>query len=185
MKTSLVNTTGAPDRAEFFHFELGKLFGTSLLITGTVERAESALLETIDLLSDRGAGAGDFSHNFLALACARSSVAVVRRAKPASDSEAESASLLLPKELGTVLRLAPDLRCCFVLRILMGYTVAQTGQLMDGLSSREVQSLTQAALLRLSQLAYERRPRSGLQARSVNNARADRPCKKVAGASTT
>jgi hypothetical protein len=82
-------------------------------------------------------------------------VGVLQLTKSASDSLAESALALVHDELRPVLALLPDLRCCFVLRTLMGYSREQVGPLLN-LQSEDVDMLSQSALVRFAALAQKR-----------------------------
>jgi DNA-directed RNA polymerase specialized sigma24 family protein len=62
---------------------------------------------------------------------------------------------LVHNELRPVFDLPPDLRCCFVLRTLTGYSREQVGLLMN-IHSEVVEMLTQSALVRFAALARKR-----------------------------
>jgi hypothetical protein len=141
--------------SELFLTDLNRLFRTALLITGSIESAERALVEAIDLLSEFEPPGGLVIRDVIRFAVARSSVGVLRAAECPSDSATESALILL-KELRIVFNLPPGLRCCFVLRTLAGYTSEQVGLLMD-IRSEDVETLAQDALVRLAELASERK----------------------------
>ena len=117
-------------------------------------------MEAMGLLHVYGGIKGGHPCGSVAFSAARSSVGVLQRAKPASDSEAESASPLFPDKLHMVFRLRADLRCCFVLRILIGYTAEQVRLLMN-LPSGKVEALARTTLARFAELATERRTETG------------------------
>jgi hypothetical protein len=91
---------------------LPKAFWIALLLTGSIEIAEAAVLAGIVAL--------EFNHltgDRLLLATARS--AVQRRTGSSEQSEELS---ILPLELRHLFLIAPNYRDCFVLRILIGLT---------------------------------------------------------------
>ena len=91
---------------------LPKAFWIALLLTGSIEAAEAAVLD--------GIGALELDHisgDSLLLATAKS--AIRRRTEFPEESEALS---ILPYELRRLFLLAPNYRDCFVLRVLIGLT---------------------------------------------------------------
>jgi hypothetical protein len=141
--------------SELFLQNLSTLFRTSLLITGSVESAECALVEAIGILRKFEPAAEVLSREAVAFAVASCSVRVLQLAKFASDSVPESALTLVHDDLRTVLELPPDLRCCFVLRSLTGYSREQVGLLMN-IKSENVDMLAQNALVRFAALSHKR-----------------------------
>jgi hypothetical protein len=141
--------------SEFFLQDEGALFRTALLITGNIGSAECALKEAIGVLSEYEPPGDELSREVVAFAVARCSVGVLQLTKSTSDSLSESALALVHNELRPVLDLPPDLRCCFVLRTLTGYSREQVALLMN-IHSDEVEVLTQSALVRFAALARKR-----------------------------
>jgi DNA-directed RNA polymerase specialized sigma24 family protein len=98
-------------------------FLTAFLLTGSVNRAETAMLDGIRAWdADRDPDAE------LLRATARAALALYR---PREGEEITPASVLLPAELQRVLRLPSDLRQCFVLRMLAGLPRESCAQLLD------------------------------------------------------
>jgi hypothetical protein len=95
---------------------LSKAFTTALLLTGSVERSEAAVLESIRWLNlDDDAAGEKLIRGALKAAIARECEIVEQR-----PGELDYALSLLPLELRRVLRLPADLRHCFALRVLAG-----------------------------------------------------------------
>jgi len=92
---------------------LEKAFLPALLLTGSVEGAEAAVLDGIAALES-----DHFSGDSLLLRTVRSAIQVYG---DFSDQFADTFSIL-PFELRRVLLLAPNLRRSFVLRVLLGMT---------------------------------------------------------------
>jgi len=141
-------------RERFLHI-LRALFRTSLLITGSIESAECALIEAIGVLSEFEPSGVVFTCDAIGFAVARKSVEILHPPKLASDSVTESVLMLVHEELRPVFDLPRDLRCCFVLRTLAGYTREQVGLLMN-IPSEDVEVLTQSAVVRFAALASKR-----------------------------
>jgi hypothetical protein len=93
---------------------LGRTFITAVLLTGSAERAEAAVLEGIKIMER-----GNVSDEALLLQ-GTLSASIAARADGGRVEEQEHASSLLPVELRRVLRLLPDFRRGFVLRVLIG-----------------------------------------------------------------
>ena len=92
---------------------LSRTFTTALLLTGSAERAEAAVLEGIRVM-DRSRVSAE------ALLRTTGEASISAKIPCERVEEKESASSLLPVELRRVLRLPPDFRRCFVLRVLVG-----------------------------------------------------------------
>jgi hypothetical protein len=114
---------------------LAKAFFTALLLTRSAERAETAVLESINRLNSyepfdepilRGAIHASVTDNGI---------------EPVSQEELEAALAALPLELHGILGFSPVLRRCFVLRILLQLP-AQTCSRMLNLSADEVDQYT-------------------------------------------
>jgi hypothetical protein len=125
------------------HHMVGKAFLTALLLTGSVERAEAAILEgntKMDL--DNASEEALFRE------------AVNAAIKPQSETskqppeELERASSMLPFELRRVLHLPPALRHCFVLRFLVGLPREACARLLH-LEIRQVDERARTAMLEL------------------------------------
>jgi hypothetical protein len=102
---------------ELFEQDISKLFFLALLITGDAATAESALVESLDLL-DADPTAGVAAGEELKRAVVKSSVVLTRQ----TQKWRIETSSPLPLELQPLLRFDPDLRCCFVLRLLARYS---------------------------------------------------------------
>jgi hypothetical protein len=148
-----------PSYSEPFVNDLNTLFRIALLITGSVELAEWALVQAIDGLSECEPNRA-LRGEAIAFTVARSSVGALGLARAAFGPASESALSLLHEDLRTILRLPADLRCCFVLRVLARYTNEQVGRLMN-ISTDDVQVLAEQAMVTLAELASERRLQSG------------------------
>jgi len=112
---------------------LDKALLTAYLLTGSMERAEAAVVEGIGLWDPHDRSEALFQTVVHA--------AVERQGKDTADWP-------LPVELQSVLGLPPELRRCFVLRILMGLPRQACGRLLR-LDARAVNQHTCSALKRL------------------------------------
>jgi hypothetical protein len=92
---------------------LGKSFITALLITGSVEQAEAAVLKSISFL-----GPYDASGEKLLRGALKAALQAPGMKTPPTPRELERAFSLLPFELQCVLHLTADLRYCFICRVL-------------------------------------------------------------------
>jgi hypothetical protein len=108
---------------------------TAQLLTGSLEQAEKAVLEAIDWWNP--SEEPEVLFHRVVEAAARQSQEV-----PASS---EASRLHLPNELKAVLRLAPQPRNCFVLRILLGLGTQGCARLLRS-NSKQVEDYTRAAL---------------------------------------
>jgi DNA-directed RNA polymerase specialized sigma24 family protein len=109
-----------------------------------VERAESALLEAIQLLH-----ADDPVTDGLLRGTVRASMRASHGVPEQHEEELTQASSMLPRELQQVLRLSRDLRQCFVLRFLLGLSRKVCARLLHAELS-EIDEHTFAALRELS-----------------------------------
>ena len=117
---------------------LPNAFWVALLLTGTIEAAEAAVLDGIEAIElDRISG------NSLLLATAKS--AILRRVEIPEQSEGLS---ILPLELRRLFLLAPNYRDCFVLRALIGLSPEPCSAILH-LSIPEVENALYAALQEL------------------------------------
>jgi DNA-directed RNA polymerase specialized sigma24 family protein len=124
---------------------IDRAFLTALLLTGSAERAEDAVIEALDLWDE------EEEHDELMYAAARAAVASRSESKKLAGEELESAMLLVPAELRGVLRLSSELRQCFVLRILLGLSTRACARALE-LHVRQVDRCTAAALEKVSSL---------------------------------
>lgn len=92
-----------------------RTFMTTLLLSGSAERAEAAVLEAIRRLDTGDASGETLLWHAIEAAIAPAPPVVVR---PTAENDRAAASL--PRELKRVLRLKTVLRQCFVLRIFAG-----------------------------------------------------------------
>ena len=128
------------------HYPLSRAFIAAHLLTASADQAERALEEAIDSWNPEEDGEEALFYRVLDVA--------VRRPSALSKSiEPEARSTLLPSLQG-VLRLAPRLRHCFVLRVLVGLSKQDSAQLLR-LHTREVDEYTRAALKHLPSLSTE------------------------------
>jgi len=120
-----------------------KAFLTALLLTGSMERAETAILEGARLLDpDEASGEALWRE------------AVMASLEPPNETpgrleDQEHLATILPWELRRVLRLSPDLRHCFVLRLLAGWPREVCARLLH-LEIRQVDERTRTAVLNLA-----------------------------------
>jgi hypothetical protein len=110
---------------------------TAHLLTGSLQQAEKVTLEAIDS-SKPGDEPEEALFQHVLDAAARAHV------EPNPDL-ADLSGSYLPNELKSVLRLAPQLRRCFVLRVLAGLPAEVCGRLL-GLYSEQVDEYTCAGL---------------------------------------
>ncbi len=114
---------------------LGKAFITAWLLTGSQARAEDAVAEGFCLSLD---GESPLQDSVAAVA--------LRMGEGAVDPGGE---LGLPRELRFVLRLRPDRRRCYVLRVLAGYSREASARLL-GMSAFEVDQQVAASMQALA-----------------------------------
>ncbi|HYM08097.1 MAG TPA: hypothetical protein VEU11_16210 [Terriglobales bacterium] len=146
-----------PGRASSTHVEpqdlhhlVGKAFLTALLLTGSVERAEAAIVEgntKMDL--DNASGEALFRE---AVNAAVEPPSVTSRQLP---EDLERASSMLPFELRRVLHLPPALRHCFVLRFLVGLPREACARLLH-LETPQVDERARTAMLELAAIQRNR-----------------------------
>jgi len=108
-----------------------------------VAQVERAIEQSIDILDPDG-GARRAKH--LDCGCAGNS------GSPKSACGERGCEAHLADELRAVLGLDADLRCCFVLPGLAGFTAAETVSLLV-LGAPDVEAFTRAAILRLAGMA--------------------------------
>jgi len=101
---------------------IDRAFLTAYLLTASVQQSEDATREAIDSWDPDEQPDETFLHNVLE--------AATRAHNPLGSSNGDRAGSNLPTELKAVLRLAPQLRGCFVLRILMGLPSKVCGQFL-------------------------------------------------------
>ena len=107
--------SSARTAAQDLHHMVGKAFLTALLLTGSAERAESAILQA------KGAfGFGDSSGDTLLREAVNAAIEPAHDSSEQPSEDLERASSHLPCELQRVLHLPAALRHCFVLRFLVG-----------------------------------------------------------------
>lgn len=127
---------------------LGKTFLTALLLTGTVERAEAAVLQSIKVLD-----ADDISAEPLLQATVRCSIGLQSGIGGQEIDGLEHGSRILPSELKCVLHLPFQLRHCFVLRILAGFPREACASVLQ-LKPSQIDECTCSAILRLAELSF-------------------------------
>jgi hypothetical protein len=111
-----------------------KAFVTAVLLSGSMKRAEAAMLDGI---ASSGDGDELVGHTVTAL---------LQRDGAGETTDAPAS---LPEELRNVLRLPADLRRCFVLRVLMGWPRERCAELLR----REAGEVDRAASLAAMELA--------------------------------
>lgn len=136
---------GAQNWRDLFEQDISQLFFLALLITGDVAMAESALVASVDLLDAEMPAGHAAGLDEVKRAVMRSSVVLTRQTQ---ELRTETPAPL-PLELQPLLRFDPDLRCCFVLRILSGYSNRDCALLLN-LEAEDVETLVQTALMSLS-----------------------------------
>jgi hypothetical protein len=129
---------------------IGRAFLAAHLLTASTEQAESAVVEAMDSWDP-----DDDSDEVLFQQVFRTALQADVEGVPSSWNDPAS---MLPIELKAVLRLAPQLRRCYVLRMLVGLSRQTCARLLH-LHSREVDHYTREALQRLPFLD-ERSPNS-------------------------
>jgi DNA-directed RNA polymerase specialized sigma24 family protein len=119
---------------------LDRALVTAWLLTGSLHHAEAAVLEAIETWNPGEEPEDVLFQNVLEAAA---------RAQVESDANhPDSSDSCLPDELKAILRLAPGLRSCFVLRKLAGLPTERCGRLL-GLHSALADRYTRDALRRL------------------------------------
>jgi hypothetical protein len=113
---------------------ISRAFLTAHLLTGNAAQAERVTLKAIGSWNPE-----EESEELLFQNVFDAAVRLPVKLKP------EAASAYLPAELNAVLCLAPELRCCFVLRVLMRLPSQVCARLLD-LHSDTVDNYTCAAL---------------------------------------
>jgi hypothetical protein len=129
------------------HDALQESFITALLITGSVNRAEAAVLESISWLHP-----DDASGEALLWRAVEASLPSRGEAMEPRQEELEAALSILPSELQCVLYLAADLRYCFVCRVLVDLPREVCASLLH-LQLRQLDERTCTALRRLVDIA--------------------------------
>ena len=117
---------------------LNKLWVIALLLTGSAENAENAVVESVSLRSDQIPVHG------LIETC-------LKMTSDHSESSKDTVSML-PAELRPILQLHSPLRHCFVLRTLLGLSTHDCKRLLK-ISYADLRGRTVLAILNLSQLA--------------------------------
>jgi len=105
---------GAPEVKHGNELLIDRAFLTAHLLTASIQQAEDAASNAIDAWNPDEESEETLFQNILLDAAARTSV------EPAPDSNPGASGSYLPKELKAILRLTPQLRRCFVLRMLVG-----------------------------------------------------------------
>lgn len=128
-----------------FEQTIGRAFLTAHLLTGSIQRAEGAVLEAIDSFDpDR-----DSEDRLFSSALHASVYLHAEDGLGSGCNRPEEVGFFLPAELHAVLKLSPQARRCFVLRVLHGLPVQACARLLD-LNVRKVDGYTCAALQSLA-----------------------------------
>ena len=115
------------------------------LLTRSASQAESAVMEALDSWDPAGESEEVLLERVLAAGIR------IQGAGAASRSNEPELPASFPREIQAVLRLPAQIRCCFVLRILVGLSRPVCARLLH-LSSRQVDEYTSRALKRLPSL---------------------------------
>jgi DNA-directed RNA polymerase specialized sigma24 family protein len=147
---------------------IDQAFLTALLLTGSAELAEDAVVDALDVWDESE------EDEALLHAAARAAVAPRGGAKTARYEDAESAVSLLPMELRGILRLSSERRQCLVLRVLVGLSRRACARVLE-MHVRQVDRLTTAALEEMpflqQPIGRAARAASGFRLRIVENPR--------------
>jgi DNA-directed RNA polymerase specialized sigma24 family protein len=119
-------------------------FVTAVLLTGSLKRAETAMIEGIRLLDVEVDPIEELHRTTV-------SAAIDPHDRPQAPEEIAQASLRLPVELQRVLRLPLDLRRSFVLRLLVGLPRESCARLL-GLDTGDIDRATCLAARALAQM---------------------------------
>lgn len=135
--------TGFTERAPLSNGVIGRNFTAAVLLTGSVRKAEAAMLEAI-----HGMDAEEASDQTFLLDCVKASL-VPGRQSQAQAKDAQSAACILPAELRPILSLARDLRHAFVLRMFLRLSREGCARL----NIRDVDQLVCAAAQQLARVS--------------------------------
>jgi DNA-directed RNA polymerase specialized sigma24 family protein len=122
LAVSVRERSGTPDVSPSEYLE--EMFIAALLLTGSAEVAEEAVLEGIESWDNGEAFGASVFHATL-----RAAIRIALQ--KGSPREREISSVRLPDELSRVLLLPTDLRYCFVMRFLIGLPRAECSQLLQ------------------------------------------------------
>jgi hypothetical protein len=137
LAVSVRERSGTPDVSPSEYLE--EMFIAALLLTGSAEVAEEAVLEGIESWDNGEAFGASVFHATL-----RAAIRIALQ--KGSPREREISSVRLPDELSRVLLLPTDLRYCFVLRSLIGLPRAECSQLLQLDGARLDEQCASAAL---------------------------------------
>ena len=147
--TLLIKTAslaGSPASRRSIAAILSRSFLTARLLTGNITQAETAVIEAIGLCNPEQENEEDFFETTLRTAAQMQMIAA-----PAESYEESTNDSCLPIELRRVLELSPELRRCFVLRILAGVPSKVCAQLLR-LGATQIDQYCCAAMQALSAL---------------------------------
>jgi hypothetical protein len=122
-------------------------FRAAFLLTGNMASAENAVLKAIELLDPTGVSAARFLPQTIQF-----SIPLANNVAQICN-ESTRVWLDLPVELLNILQLTPNLRCCFVLRILLGFSAKASASLLH-LDVAKVNADTCVAMQQLASLSY-------------------------------
>jgi hypothetical protein len=128
------------------HESLENAFIVGLLLTGNIEQAERAVLESVECPCPDGQSGEDLFRRVILFA-----VDAKEMSPNHSPEDLKAASSILPFELGCVLALPPALRQCYVLRVLVEMP-REICALILHMESSQVRQRTQAAMLELAEM---------------------------------
>lgn len=131
---------------------LSRTFFAVLLLTGSVEQSESALVEGIGAIEGCETPADELLRNALQAACNNLS-----EGGEVNGREFENAASLLPPELERVLRLPQKLRHCFTLRTLAGLPASACERILK-LGASQVDAAAAMAAERLVDVCKHQTP---------------------------
>src|SRR5277367_3317268 len=137
-------TEVAPMTTKFkLHETLENAFIAGLLLTGSIEQAEAAILESVRMTCP-----DDLFGETLFRRAVHYAIDPQIRVSGQQQKEVERAASILPFELRCVLKLSKNLRYCYVLRVLVGLPREVCAWLLH-LDTAQVEERTCAAMLEL------------------------------------
>ena len=125
------------------HETLENAFIAGLLLTGSIEQAETAVLESVRMTCP-----DDLFGETLFRRAVHYAIDPQIEVSDKSQKEADRAASILPFELRCVLKLSKHMRYCYVLRVLVGLPREVCGWLLH-LDTPQVEQRTCAAILEL------------------------------------
>lgn len=144
MQETVTTNAGEVEDVKQYVSTIHKASLIALLLTGSVEEAENTVLEAIALF-EVGQDAPE------ALLMITIAEAVRRPSSRQTYKRAKGRSSMLPWQLSAVLYLSPQLRHCYILRILLGWSREISADLL-GIDTTQVDECTRTAVVRLARI---------------------------------